>query len=128
MSQDWYQDIVNFHKEVCWEEVQVNPHLIDEQLLNLRLSLINEEIGETFLSMGQQSLVGIADGIVDSIVVLIGTAVAYGIDIRPVWDEVHRTNMLKKGGEVREDGKRLKPKEWKPPNIQKILLSQVKEL
>lgn len=40
-----------------------------------------------------------------------------GIDLRPFFLEVHRTNMLKTTGPVREDGKRLKPEGWKPPRI-----------
>ena len=41
-----------------------------------------------------------------------------GIDLRPFFLEVHRTNMHKLNGPVREDGKRLKPPGWKPPRIE----------
>jgi predicted HAD superfamily Cof-like phosphohydrolase len=41
-----------------------------------------------------------------------------GMDLRPFFEEVHRTNMLKTTGPVREDGKRLKPEGWKPPRIE----------
>jgi len=41
-----------------------------------------------------------------------------GIDLRPFFREVHRTNMLKTTGPVREDGKRLKPEGWQPPRIE----------
>ena len=40
-----------------------------------------------------------------------------GLDLAPFFEEVHRTNMLKLTGPVREDGKRLKPEGWKPPRI-----------
>jgi hypothetical protein len=50
-----------------------------------------------------------------------GTAVEFGIDIQPFFDEVHRTNMLKVGGTTREDGKTLKPPGWEPPRIREML-------
>jgi len=44
-----------------------------------------------------------------------------GIDLRPFFREVHRTNMNKLSGPVREDGKKLKPPDWKPPRIVEML-------
>jgi predicted HAD superfamily Cof-like phosphohydrolase len=45
-----------------------------------------------------------------------------GVDLRPFFCEVHRTNMLKfDGGYKREDGKQMKPADWKPPRIAKML-------
>ena len=51
-------------------------------------------------------------------------AAAFGIDLEPYYDEVHRTNMLKVGGSKREDGKILKPKGWQPPRIAEMLEQQ----
>lgn len=53
------------------------------------------------------------------------TARWYGIDLGPLWDEVHRTNMAKVGGKTRADGKILKPDGWQPPRIQELLDVQV---
>lgn len=47
-----------------------------------------------------------------------------GIDLRPVWSEVHAANMRKTTGPVREDGKRLKPEGWQPPDIAGVLRAQ----
>lgn len=41
-----------------------------------------------------------------------------GVDLRPFFREVHRTNMHKLNGPIREDGKKLKPPGWKPPRIE----------
>ena len=41
-----------------------------------------------------------------------------GIDLRPFFREVHRTNMWKLKGPKREDGKQLKPADWKPPRLE----------
>lgn len=40
-----------------------------------------------------------------------------GVDLRPFFREVHRTNMHKLKGPKREDGKQLKPPDWQPPRI-----------
>jgi Phosphoribosyl-ATP pyrophosphohydrolase len=41
-----------------------------------------------------------------------------GVDLKPFFLEVHRTNMNKLRGPKREDGKQLKPSDWKPPRIE----------
>lgn len=40
-----------------------------------------------------------------------------GVDLRPFFREVHRSNMHKLRGPVRDDGKQLKPPDWKPPRL-----------
>jgi len=121
---DWYQDIVDFHKQVMEDDFPKKPYIPSPELKELRGILIIEETSETLDAMDKGDLAKIADGIADSIVVLLGTAVTYGIDIRPIWDEVHRTNMAKKGGKLRRDGKLLKPKGWKPPEIKRLIKEQ----
>jgi predicted HAD superfamily Cof-like phosphohydrolase len=68
-----------------------------------------------------QSLVGSLDGLCDLLCVVYGTAAEFGVDLAPFWDEVHRTNMAKRGGPTRADGKKLKPDGWEPPDIAGIL-------
>lgn len=65
--------------------------------------------------------VEVIDAICDIIVVVYNCSNAMGIDIRPFFDEVHRTNMLKAEGPLDEYGKRLKPPGWKPPEIRRLL-------
>lgn len=70
--------------------------------------------------------VALADGLADLIYVALGTAVAYGIDLSPVWREVQRSNMAKVDPETgtvrrREDGKILKPESWEPPDIASVI-------
>lgn len=125
MSTDWYQDIVDFHKEVMEDKFPQFPHLPSVQMKQLRRNLIKEEIKETLDAIRKDDLVGLADGIVDSIVVLLGTAVTYGIDVRPVWDLIHESNMAKKGGSLRGDGKILKPGDWRPPDVRGEISRQV---
>jgi len=120
---DWYQDILDFHK-AAELHIEDKPTIPPADISKLRWSLIEEEIEETREAIFQGNLIEIADGIVDSIVVLLGTAVSYGIDIRPIWNEVHKTNMAKVGGRRREDGKLLKPAGWTPPDVEGELRKQ----
>ena len=58
----------------------------------------------------------------DLLYVVYGTAVSYGIDMDPVFREVHRSNMSKVGGYKREDGKWVKPPTYSPAVIEPIWL------
>lgn len=122
-TQDWYLDIWDLHEAIDAHRDSI-PRIPSDKVRDLRLELIKEEINETLMALHAGDIPEIADGITDSIVVLLGTAVSYGIDIRPIWDEVHKTNMAKSTGPIREDGKRLKPEGWVPPNVEGILRVQ----
>jgi len=90
----------------------------------LRVSLIKEEAKETCDAIEAGDLVEAADGICDLLYVVIGTAVEFGIDIEPVFDEVHRSNMAKEGSATRADGKTLKPPGWRKPDVCSELVKQ----
>ncbi len=64
------------------------------------------------------------DGMCDTLYVVLGTAVAFGVQLQQFFDEVHFTNMQKATGPIRADGKRLKPEGWQPPDIAGILMRQ----
>lgn len=58
-----------------------------------------------------------ADALADLAYVIEGANLEFGINSEPILAEVHRANMAKGGGPVREDGKRLKPEGWTPPDV-----------
>lgn len=87
----------------------------------LRAELIREEARETIDAILAGDLVEAIDGLCDLLCVTYGTAAEFGVDLAPFWAEVHRTNMAKTGGPIREDGKRLKPEGWQPPRIEELL-------
>jgi len=64
------------------------------------------------------------DGLGDMDYVVEGTRLEFGVDGKPVAAEIHRANMAKANGPVREDGKRLKPEGWTPPDIEGELAKQ----
>jgi len=116
MSKDWYQDVYDFHKKFGIYFGENGPEVPDETTIDLRWALIEEEVNKELESaVSKGDLVGIADGIADAIYVLLGTAISYGIDLRPIWDMVQEANMSKTGGKKREDGKLLKPEGWISP-------------
>lgn len=123
----WQSDLVEFHKKFDLE-INDRPDIPTKETVKLRYELIKEETNETLKALDGGDLIELADGIVDSIYVLLGTAVSFGINVNQVWTEVHKTNMAKVGGNVREDGKILKPEGWKPPRIREILISQGMEV
>ena len=104
--------------------VQQTPGQIDERTRVLRERLIQEEFEELKEAMGKQNLAAIAKELADLLYVVYGTAVSYGIDMGPIFREVHRSNMSKIGGYKREDGKWVKPPTYSPAAIEPILAEQ----
>ncbi len=107
------------------DNIRSRPGVPAPKVVQLCRDLIKEEVGKELLpALARGDLVEIADGIADSIYVLIYTAHAYGIPIEKVFDEVQRTNMAKfpNGKAIRrDDGKILKPSGWSPPDIKRII-------
>ena len=93
-----------------------------EESINLK-KRTNGEMGEANILDAWSQVI---DGMCDTIVVIHNTACAMNLDLEPFFNEVHRTNLAKVGGPVREDGKRLKPEGWKPPDILGLLKDQLR--
>jgi predicted HAD superfamily Cof-like phosphohydrolase len=104
--------------------VQQTPGHVDEGTRVLRERLIQEEFEELKEAMEKRDLTAIAKELADLLYVVYGTAVSCGIDMGPVFREVHRSNMSKIGGYKREDGKWVKPPTYSPAAIEPILLEQ----
>ncbi len=101
------------------------PTVVDEGTRELRVRLIQEEFEELKEALAQGDLVSISKEMADLLYVVYGTAVSYGIDMGPVFREVHRSNMSKVGGYKREDGKWVKPATYSPACIEPILAEQL---
>jgi predicted HAD superfamily Cof-like phosphohydrolase len=95
-----------------------NPTMVDRETLALRVSLINEECLEFESGANKPSIVEMADAIGDIIYVAIGSAVSLGIDIWPVFQEIHRSNMSKVWADGSVHYNELK-KVLKPPSYSK---------
>lgn len=100
------------------------PTVPDENTRSLRVRLIQEEFEELQDAMAQQDIIAVAKELADLLYVVYGTAVSCGIDMEPVFKEVHRSNMSKVGGYKRADGKWVKPPDYSPASLQPILAEQ----
>lgn len=117
------QMVADFHQ--AFDALQSEtPTVIDPDTRRLRLTLMNEELLEADEAMHAGDLPAIAKELTDLLYVVYGTAVSYGIDLGPVFREVHRSNMTKLGGTRRADGKWLKPASYSPADIAPILETQ----
>lgn len=121
-SCDWVDDVLNFHRTFD-QPIGQTPHVFgaEHPLTLFRLRLLDEERHELTDALKLEDTNETADAIADMIYVLVGTAISFGIDLRPVWSEVHRSNMAKVGGGNHADGKIKKPEGWHPPDIAKAL-------
>lgn len=124
------------------------PGIHDPALARLRSTLLLEECTETMVSLvGREETermlirrvrelddlkdthgdpVAQADGLVDTVVIANGTAVAGGFIMEPLFHEVMDANDRKVGlgARVRHDGKLLKPADWRGPDIAAVLKRQ----
>ena len=101
-----------------------SPTDLNEHTKQLRVRLIQEEFDELKDAMAAGNLAAVAKELADLLYVTYGTAVSYGIDMEPVFREVHRSNLSKVGGYKRADGKWVKPPTYSPANIDLILEAQ----
>lgn len=120
---DWTAHVA--HLAVLFKQPQQDkPWFPDEAIVKLRRRLLEEEFRETMEALDELDFVEVVDGCIDTIVVAIGMLIAFGVDPRPMWAEVHATNVAKTNGPVSAEGKALKPAGWKPPRIAELLREQ----
>lgn len=121
------------------------PTIPSSSILQLRAQLILEEAIEFIEAAGMRlkhsedgievvpipvlmntkpNLVLMVDALCDLMYVVEGSGVALGVDLAPCFDEVHTSNLSKIGGEVRSDGKVLKPPTYKAPDLAPIIKAQ----
>jgi len=81
-----------------------------------RARLIITEAAEFLEAADRSDFVEMVDALADILVVTYGTAVELGVDLEPVFAEVHRSNMSKNGG-LDPGGKVLKGPAFSPPNL-----------
>jgi predicted HAD superfamily Cof-like phosphohydrolase len=115
--------VLEFHKAfgITYNDTPTLPEL---SVTDLRLELIEEELDELVEAIGDGDLVAIADALADMKYVIDGAACAFGIDLEPIMEEVHRSNMSKVGGHKSASGKWVKPDTYSPANLKPILVSQ----
>lgn len=146
---------ISIFMAACDQEVRKYPGIPSEEVKALRIRLMREELlgstkvrafgdhplglipnksDELVQSMLNDDIQGIADGLADVLVVVIGTAAAYGINVQEVFNEVHRSNMTKAVWDEDtqtftvikdEGGKVIKPETFSPANLEPIVRRQI---
>ena len=107
---------------------QATPTDLNEETKQLRVRLMQEEFDELKEAMATGNLAAVAKEMADLLYVIYGTAVSYGIDMEPVFQEVHRSNLSKVGGYKRADGKWVKPATYSRADIESIVEVQREQL
>jgi len=115
--------VAEFHRTFGIAEGRT-PTVPDEATRALRVRLIQEEFDELREALEQADPAAVAKELADLLYVVYGTAVSCGIDMQPVFREVHRSNMSKVGGHKRADGKWVKPPTYSPARVEPILAEQ----
>ena len=110
-----YKDVVKFI-EACDQKQNLSN-------VDLYSHLIEEEYDEFLFSMNDEEAL---DACMDLIWVILGYCYMNGWDVKGAWNEVARSNLAKidsKTGKVLKsfDGKVMKPKGWKAPNLKPFL-------
>jgi NTP pyrophosphatase (non-canonical NTP hydrolase) len=101
----------------------VGAPLQDDQTLDLRLNLIDEENDEFLCALyaylnrpTTMNLKALRKELADFLYVLYGFAATYGLPVDDDFNKTHDSNMSKlDGAQWREDGKLLKGPNYKPP-------------
>lgn len=124
------QNAVAEFMRIGGQAIPPRPMLVDHKTSRLRFNLGVEELNE-YLEAAQVDgdIEAVADALADQLYILLGTAVAHGIDLEPVFTEVHRSNMTKfvDGKAILSStGKVQKGPNYDPPRIMPILAEQAK--
>lgn len=115
-------DVTLLHRKFELGENRL-PTLKTAQPLKERVAFLEEELDELRTASLKGDLPGIADALVDLVVVAHGTAVQLGLPWQELWDDVQRANIEK----VRGVGPRgntidlIKPNGWIGPRTEDIL-------
>lgn len=122
------QNDVNLFMQAAEQRVTTTPKAKTfdnkDPQTELYMKLVQEEFDETLDAFTKGDTIELADGIADTVWVLMGLASSAGIPFDAVWDEVKASNMSKVvDGKLlkREDGKVMKPDGYFKPDLNAVL-------
>tara|TARA_Y100000992_G_C20842847_1_gene294575 strand:- start:51 stop:422 length:372 start_codon:yes stop_codon:yes gene_type:complete len=107
------------------QEVKKKPSLSTDKINQLRLDLIEEELGELKAAMNKNDLLEVADALTDILYVTYGAGHAFGINLDKCFNEVQNSNMSKLdeiGKPIYNDaGKVMKGPKYFKPDLTKFI-------
>ena len=117
---------------VTEDQEEYIPHHIEDAVAGFRIKFLHEEVMELEQAYINEDLPGIADALVDIVVVALGTAHLHGFPWEELFEEVQKSNMQKQRPQNVQETKisllkrgsatdLIKPTHWKPPGIYETL-------
>lgn len=107
------------------QEVKQEPAFPTEEVMALRLALIEEEVQELREAIEANDLLEVVDALTDILYVVYGAGHTIGVDLDATFEEVHNSNMSKldeNGNPIyREDGKIMKGPNYFRPDLTKFI-------
>jgi predicted HAD superfamily Cof-like phosphohydrolase len=122
--------MTNFEKvkkfmETFGQEVKQKSEFPKEDIVKLRISLIEEELNELKDAIKNNDIKEVADALTDILYVTYGAGIAFGIDLDKCFNEVQNSNMSKLGGDGKpiynEFGKVMKGPNYFKPDLSKFV-------
>lgn len=103
MNYNMVEDIVDMHDKFAvheWVMKQVEEKNYDKlrKFLQFRINFLKEELNETSTAFAEANPEEIVDGLIDLMVVAIGTLDAFQVDIFEAWGQVNAANISKEVG------------------------------
>ena len=118
-------DDVKIFMKTYGQEIKEKPEFPKEKVIDLRISLIKEELDEFQEALNEKNLVEVADALTDLLYVTYGAGHAFGIDLDKCFAEVQRSNMSKLGDDGKpiynEQGKVMKGSRYYKPNLKQFI-------
>ena len=118
-------DDVRIFMKTYGQEIKEKPEFPKEKVIDLRISLIKEELDEFQEALKEKNLVEVADALTDLLYVTYGAGHAFGIDLDKCFAEVQRSNMSKVGDDGKpiynEQGKVMKGSKYYKPNLKQFI-------
>ena len=93
---DWANDIYMMHNKFGvkeWFDKNKDNKDLMATYLKFRLSMCQEELGETLDAFDNKDPEEIVDGLIDMCVFAIGTLDVFGVDANKAWDAIYEANM-----------------------------------
>ena len=107
------------------QEVGTNASFPNTKIVNLRLSLIKEELFELEEAIEKKDIKEVADALTDILYVTYGAGHAFGINLDKCFEEVQNSNMSKLGTDGKpiynDSGKVMKGPNYFKPNLDKFV-------
>ena len=111
--------------ETYGQEVKSKAKFPNNNIVKLRLYLIQEELEELQEAIKQKDLLEVADALTDILYVTYGAGHAFGVNLDQCFEEVQNSNMSKLGNDGKpiynKNGKALKGPNYFKPDLKQFL-------